>query len=253
MEARRSGWPLLVTGWDTCGSPIRSKHRSGQQVWSRPARVEMTDAQPHRPVHRVTVKAIAAPAAPRCSHHCAPTRHPSRERDGCRVGAQDNGELLPADRPGAVPPAVLDRGPGPVPRGGHCRRVPGRRSQPEPGRTGHASTTGRGSRCGLAGNAAAGTGCWPAAPSPTRRRSPTTPATGPAGPAPPTWPGPRTAAGISKSASSRLKARQGWTTTQVRDWRAWYAHITLSMLALAWLAAAHASAAKGEPPPATRA
>jgi SRSO17 transposase len=40
---------------------------------------------------------------------------------------------------------------------------------------------------------------------------------------------------------------------QVRTWRAWHAHVTLSMLALAWLAAARAKAAIGEPPPATRA
>jgi hypothetical protein len=40
---------------------------------------------------------------------------------------------------------------------------------------------------------------------------------------------------------------------QVRSWRAWYAHITLSMLALAWLSAARAQAAKGEPPPAAQA
>ena len=37
---------------------------------------------------------------------------------------------------------------------------------------------------------------------------------------------------------------------QVRSWRAWYAHITLSMLALAWLSATRAQAAKGEPEPA---
>jgi hypothetical protein len=36
-------------------------------------------------------------------------------------------------------------------------------------------------------------------------------------------------------------------------WRAWYAHITVSMLALAWLAASRAQAARGEPVPATRA
>ena len=65
-------------------------------------------------------------------------------------------------------------------------RVPGRRSQPKPGRTGPASTTGRGSRCGPAGNTAAGAGCWAAAPSQTRRRSPSLLR---AGPAPPTWPG----------------------------------------------------------------
>ena len=31
---------------------------------------------------------------------------------------------------------------------------------------------------------------------------------------------------------------------QVRSWRAWYAHITLSMLALAWLAATRAQTVK---------
>ena len=40
---------------------------------------------------------------------------------------------------------------------------------------------------------------------------------------------------------------------QARSWRAWYAHITLSMLALAWLAASRAPAAKGEPVTQTRA
>jgi SRSO17 transposase len=33
---------------------------------------------------------------------------------------------------------------------------------------------------------------------------------------------------------------------QVRSWRAWYAHIRLSMLALAWLAASRAQAEKGD-------
>ncbi|MQA06541.1 MAG: IS701 family transposase, partial [Streptosporangiales bacterium] len=39
---------------------------------------------------------------------------------------------------------------------------------------------------------------------------------------------------------------------QVRTWRAWHAHITLSMLALAWLAGTKTLAAKGEPEPATK-
>jgi hypothetical protein len=34
-------------------------------------------------------------------------------------------------------------------------------------------------------------------------------------------------------------------TVPVRSWRAWYAHITLSMLALAWLAASRVQAEKG--------
>jgi SRSO17 transposase len=37
---------------------------------------------------------------------------------------------------------------------------------------------------------------------------------------------------------------------QARSWRAWYAHITLSMLALAWLTAARLKLTKGEPTPA---
>jgi SRSO17 transposase len=50
----------------------------------------------------------------------------------------------------------------------------------------------------------------------------------------------------------QAKGEAGLDHYQVRTWRAWYAHITLSMLALAWLAAARASAVKGEPAPAAR-
>ena len=49
------------------------------------------------------------------------------------------------------------------------------------------------------------------------------------------------------------KNEAGLDHYQVRSWRAWYAHVTLSMLALAWLAAVRAVAAKGESEPATRA
>ena len=51
----------------------------------------------------------------------------------------------------------------------------------------------------------------------------------------------------------QAKNETGLDHYQVRIWRAWYAHVTLAMLALAWLAAARAQAAKGEPGPATRA
>jgi SRSO17 transposase len=44
----------------------------------------------------------------------------------------------------------------------------------------------------------------------------------------------------------QAKNEAGLDHYQVRTWRAWYAHITLSMLALAWLAATKARAAKGE-------
>ena len=51
----------------------------------------------------------------------------------------------------------------------------------------------------------------------------------------------------------QAKNEAGLDHYQVRSWRAWHAHITLSMLALAWLAASKAQAVKGEPAPATRA
>ena len=51
----------------------------------------------------------------------------------------------------------------------------------------------------------------------------------------------------------QAKNETGLDHYQVRTWRAWYAHITLSMLALAWLAASRAQALKGEPAPASRA
>ncbi len=44
----------------------------------------------------------------------------------------------------------------------------------------------------------------------------------------------------------QAKNEAGLDHYQVRTWRAWYAHITLSMLALAWLAGTKALAAKGE-------
>jgi SRSO17 transposase len=51
----------------------------------------------------------------------------------------------------------------------------------------------------------------------------------------------------------QAKNEAGLDHYQVRSWRAWYAHITLSMMALAWLAASKASAVKGELAPATQA
>ena len=51
----------------------------------------------------------------------------------------------------------------------------------------------------------------------------------------------------------QAKNEAGLDHYQVRSWRAWYAHITLSMLALAWLAATRAQAAKGELPAANQA
>lgn len=51
----------------------------------------------------------------------------------------------------------------------------------------------------------------------------------------------------------QAKNEAGLDHYQVRSWRAWYAHITLSMLALAWLAATRTIAAKGESASAMRA
>jgi SRSO17 transposase len=45
----------------------------------------------------------------------------------------------------------------------------------------------------------------------------------------------------------QAKNEAGLDHYQVRTWRAWYAHITLSMLAHAWLAVARSMATKGEP------
>jgi SRSO17 transposase len=50
-----------------------------------------------------------------------------------------------------------------------------------------------------------------------------------------------------EEAFQQAKGEAGLDHYQVRSWRAWYAHITLSMLALAWLAASKAVAAKGDP------
>ena len=49
----------------------------------------------------------------------------------------------------------------------------------------------------------------------------------------------------------QAKNEAGLDQYQARTWRAWYAHITLSMLALAWLAASRARAEKKGSAPAT--
>jgi SRSO17 transposase len=51
----------------------------------------------------------------------------------------------------------------------------------------------------------------------------------------------------------QAKNEAGLDHYQARTWRAWYAHITLAMLAHAWLAATKTLAQKGESAPATRA
>ena len=51
----------------------------------------------------------------------------------------------------------------------------------------------------------------------------------------------------------QAKNEAGLDQYQVRTWRAWYAHITLSMLAPAWLAARRVQAEKRGSAPATRA
>ncbi|MDQ2589109.1 IS701 family transposase [Saccharothrix yanglingensis] len=51
----------------------------------------------------------------------------------------------------------------------------------------------------------------------------------------------------------QAKNEAGLDHYQVRSWRAWYAHITLSMLAHAWLAVTRSLVAKGEAAPATQA
>jgi SRSO17 transposase len=48
----------------------------------------------------------------------------------------------------------------------------------------------------------------------------------------------------------QAKNTAGLDEYQVRDWRAWYAHITLSMAAHAWLVVAKTLTTNGEPIPA---
>jgi SRSO17 transposase len=50
----------------------------------------------------------------------------------------------------------------------------------------------------------------------------------------------------------QAKNEAGLDEYQVRSWRAWYAHITLAMLAHAWLAVSRSLATKGEPAPTSR-
>jgi SRSO17 transposase len=56
-----------------------------------------------------------------------------------------------------------------------------------------------------------------------------------------------------EEAFQQAKNEAGLDHYQVRAWRAWYAHITLSMLALAWLAGSRAVATKGASASAIRA
>jgi SRSO17 transposase len=122
-----------------------------------------------------------------------------------------------------------------------------------PGHTARGSTTGPGSPSKTVPSPAAVTGCWPAARSATLARSPFTPATDPLRRARlGTWPGSPSRWHIEEC-FQQAKNEAGLDHYQVRSWRAWYAHITLSMLALAWLAASRAQVAKGELPPAARA
>ncbi len=51
-----------------------------------------------------------------------------------------------------------------------------------------------------------------------------------------------------EEAFQQAKGEAGLDHYQVRSYRAWYAHITLSMLALAWLSASKAIATKGDTP-----
>jgi SRSO17 transposase len=51
----------------------------------------------------------------------------------------------------------------------------------------------------------------------------------------------------------QAKGEAGLDQYQVRSWRAWYAHVTLSMLALAWLSASRAQTLKRGAAPASRA
>lgn len=55
-----------------------------------------------------------------------------------------------------------------------------------------------------------------------------------------------------EEAIQQAKGEAGLDQYQVRSWRAWYAHVTLSMLALAWLSASRAQTLKKGAAPASR-
>ncbi len=52
---------------------------------------------------------------------------------------------------------------------------------------------------------------------------------------------------FSQECFQEARNTAGLDEYQVGDWRAWYAHITLSMSAHAWLVVARTLTAKGEP------
>ena len=160
------------------------------------------------------------------------------DHDAAYVLATKVNDTLTTTDGAEAPGGRADRAACPPGRGGGCRSGPVR--------TGHASTTGRGSRSGSAGGPGAGTGCSPAARSRNRPRSPTTSATDPAA---------RRLLDLAWIAGTRWRIEEcfqqakneaGLDHYQVRSWRAWYAHITLSMLAHAWLAVSRSLAIKGE-------
>lgn len=113
-----------------------------------------------------------------------------------------------------------------------------------PAPTARGSAGGRGPRSGSAGGPVAGTGCSPAAPS-EPVSWPASSATGRERPGCWTWPRSAGPAGPSRNASSRPRTSAGLAEYQVRDWRAWYARITLSMAAHAWLVVAKTLTTRG--------
>ena len=97
------------------------------------------------------------------------------------------------------------------------------------------------------------TGCWPAGPcGPARKATwswPSTAATHRARSPSPSSPRLRARAGESRTASPKPRARPGLDHYQVRRYRAWYRHITLSMLAHAFLAVTAHAARPAQAPP----
>jgi hypothetical protein len=90
-------------GYVRLADPVQAPVGSAQ-VRSHAACVEMTDAQPHRPVHRVAVPVIA-----RHPPHVAALITAGR-RAARRAGGQDNGKLLPEFTVAGVKDHVLGTG-----------------------------------------------------------------------------------------------------------------------------------------------
>src|SRR3954454_13271361 len=178
---------------------------------------------------------------------------------GCGSGASSTAcaTCWPPDPTTPWPPSTGGSA-GSAPWSPSCPRRPGPGARPAPARTASGSTTGRACSCWPASTRAGPAGCWPAGVPPPR--------TTPKGPDEPAELSYYVCAGPAETTLEQLiavaggrwrieecfqaaKNEAGLASYQVRDYTAWYRHITLAMLAHAYLSATRATAEKGGPQP----